>query len=327
MPYRLKAGESIPQNIRRIVCEEIDFAVEQLNSTNSKKRDEAVHEARKSIKKIRGILKLLRPQLGRTYREQNSRLRDLGAKLSELRDAGAIIETFDSIVEWRKNATTENVFPTIRKALLQNKKDKEQSENVIEVMASTASKLLAIKGQLDRWPIPEKGFASLGEGLRNTYRLGRKAMRKAWKKGRPELFHEWRKRVKDHWYHVRLLESCWTEVMTARENSLHDLETWLGDDHNTVVLRGELHRQPDPYGNAQDVDIFASSAQGRQRELREQALSLGEKLYEEKSKLFINRLEGLWDAWQNQPDTLRERNKIQRNTENHSSSSPDKTAA
>ncbi len=325
MPYRLKAGENIPQNIRRIVCEEIDFAVEQLNGKKvAKKRDEAVHEARKSIKKVRGVLKLLRPELGSAYREQNSRLRDLGAKLSELRDAGAIIETFDGIV---KDASPKNGFPTIRRALEQNKKDKEQSENILAVMAATASNLAAVKGQVDQWPIPDKGFPSIRQGLRNTYRLGRRAMHQAQTKNRPELFHEWRKRAKEYWYHVRLLESCWTDVLTARENSLHDLETWLGDDHNIVVLLEQLQRQPERYGTAQDVDLFASLAQARQRELREQAISLGERLYEEKSKPFSKRIEGLWDAWQDQPDSMKERNKRERQPEKPSPSSPKKTAA
>ncbi len=99
MPYRLKAGQSVPDNVRRIVTEEIDSAVQQLRARDTKKRDEAIHEARKSIKKIRGVLKLMRPELGRTYRTENEALRSMGAKLSELRDAGAMIETLDSLVE------------------------------------------------------------------------------------------------------------------------------------------------------------------------------------------------------------------------------------
>ena len=324
MPYKLKTSETIPQNIRRIVCEEIDFAVQQLKSKNTKKRDEAIHEARKSIKKIRGVLKLLRPELGKVYREQNSRLRDLGAKLSELRDAGVIIETFDSVVNRNTNAATENAFSAIRKALEQNKKDKEQSENIVQVMAGTASELIAVKSPLENWPISDNGFASLCDGLRKTYRLGRSAMHKARNKNRPELFHEWRKRTKDHWYHVRLLESSWTEAMIARERSLHDLETWLGDDHNIVVLLGELNQNPDRYGSAKDLDMFASLAKNRQKELRQQALSLGERLYGQKSKLLTKHFERLWNVWQHQPD---EPNEAKPKAPKPASSSTKKTAA
>ena len=45
---------------------------------------------------------------------------------------------------------------------------------------------------------------------------------------RPERCHEWRKRAKDHWYHIRLVEDLWTEVMEGYEKSLKDLETVAG---------------------------------------------------------------------------------------------------
>jgi hypothetical protein len=51
MSYRLKAKESVPDGIRRIVREEIEGATNRLTNGNGAKRDEAIHEARKSIKK------------------------------------------------------------------------------------------------------------------------------------------------------------------------------------------------------------------------------------------------------------------------------------
>jgi len=51
----------------------------------------------------------------------------------------------------------------------------------------------------------------------------------------PENYHEWRKRVKEHWYHVRLLEV--TVADGGYEKSLKELETALGEDHNLVLLQ------------------------------------------------------------------------------------------
>ena len=48
MASHLKAGESVPDEIRRIACEELDSAATQLSGSGEKNRDEAVHEARKS---------------------------------------------------------------------------------------------------------------------------------------------------------------------------------------------------------------------------------------------------------------------------------------
>jgi hypothetical protein len=47
-------------------------------------------------------------------------------------------------------------------------------------------------------------------------------------------FHTWRRRVKDHWYHMRLLEHL-NATAHARARRLTRLEAWLGDDHNLVL--------------------------------------------------------------------------------------------
>ncbi|MDE3194884.1 MAG: CHAD domain-containing protein, partial [Acidobacteriota bacterium] len=64
MPYRLALDESIPRGIRRIAREEIDSAIANLRIKTPSKRDEAVHEARKSLKKLRSLVRLVSPCLG-----------------------------------------------------------------------------------------------------------------------------------------------------------------------------------------------------------------------------------------------------------------------
>ncbi len=128
----------------------------------------------------------------------------------------------------------------------------------------------------------------------------------------PENYHEWRKRVKDYWYHVRLLESAWTEAMQAQESSLKNLETWLGDDHNLVVLRGKLDEHPEQFGEAREIKLFLALMDQHQRELREQAVSLGQRIYERKPKQLTRDFEKLWDAWHRQPDSMKEIEKEER---------------
>src|SRR5579862_3122658 len=95
MPYRLEHDESIPRGLRRVAREEIDSAIENLRVKQPSKRDDAVHEARKNIKKLRGIVRLLMPELGAEGVRENIALRDLGRTLSEVRDAAAMIETVE----------------------------------------------------------------------------------------------------------------------------------------------------------------------------------------------------------------------------------------
>ncbi len=100
--------------------------------------------------------------------------------------------------------------------------------------------------------------------------------------------------------------------MQAHEASLKNLETWLGDDHNLVVLCDKLHKEPEKYGDAKDIQLFLTLAGTYQKELRENAISLGQRVYEEKPRQFTQNLSKLWDAWQHQPDSMKEVEKEQR---------------
>ncbi|MBV9269023.1 MAG: CHAD domain-containing protein [Acidobacteriaceae bacterium] len=306
MPYRFKAGESVPENIKRIATEEIDSAIDQLQHGTGKKRDEAIHEARKSIKKLRGVLKLIRPELDAAYRTENAALRELGGRLSELRDAGAIIETFDSIVGKHRGKLTADGLAPIRKGLRLRKQQKEKALNVTRVVNEAISGLGTARQRVLKWQLDNDGFESIASGLKRTYRDGKIAMRVALKTARPEDYHEWRKRAKDHWYHIRLLESLWTEMMEARENSLHDLETWLGDDHNLVVLCEQLEQDSDGFGGQDTVQLFSALARQEQGELRKKSESLGQRVYEEKPKEFVRNVSKLWDVWHEHPRALKD---------------------
>jgi CHAD domain-containing protein len=310
--YRLKSDETVPQALQRIACEELEDAAQGLVRARAATRDEAVHEARKSVKKIRAVLRLVRSELGATYATENRRLQSTGRRLSEYRDAEAIIETFDSLrgrygEEWDGRAAG-----AIRQALVRRKKERLRGAAVQQIQKVAAPLEKAVQS-VARWPLRRDGFAALAPGLAKTYRQGRKAMAQARKHSRPEYCHEWRKRLKDHWYHVRLLEDLWTDVMEGYEKSLKELETWLGDHHNLHVLRQALLAEPDRFGRRADVDSCLQLIAKYQKELRKKSLSLGERVYEERPRQFIHRMQGLWDAWQTQPKSLDEGQKEKRN--------------
>ena len=323
MPYRLKAGESVPEGTKRIVLEEIDSATAQLAGKGTK-RGEAIHEARKSIKKIRGALRLVQPQLGRTYKSETARLRDVAQKLSELRDAQAVIEIFDDLVKKYEGDLQPSALVSIRRGLQENKREAEQAVQIERVAEQAISMLRSTSKRVKSWPLKKDGFKAIAPGLRKRYRRGRRAMAIARADPTPENYHEWRKRVKDHWYHVRLLENLWTEVMQAYEESLKKLETWLGNDHNLVVLCGKLHDRPERYGEEKDVQLIVALAVQYQHELRENALSLGQRVYQQKPRKLTRDLAALWEAWQQQPRGMK---KLQKDQRNAAKKAPDKSSA
>ncbi len=297
MAYRLEHGEAVITGLKRVVCEQIESASDRLSGKNKITRDEAIHSARKSIKKVRATLRLARKDMGESRRE-HARLRDTAARISEFRDAFAIIATFDELKKNYPDEAGGKRLNSIRAGLVRRRRESATEEDTGPVVKAAAEALQKTAKRVAKWRLKSEGFAAIGPGLEETYRAGRRALAAARKDGSAEKLHQLRKRVKDHWYHVRLLEGLWAEMMDAYEKSLKDLETWLGEDHNLTVLRDKIAVEPGFYGKQQDVALAFDLISRYQKELREKALPLAERIYEEKPREFTRRIKRLWNIWQ-----------------------------
>jgi len=294
--YRFKSGEPVPEAIKRIVGEEIEAAARHLSGQGDADRDEAIHEARKSIKKIRGVLRLMRGELGDIYGMENAHFGDIGRELSQFRDAGASIETFDALRKRYRGEMDGRMLASIRRRLKASKRQAEQQAGIAAVLTRMAAALRQLAPSVSRWPLAKDGFPAIAPGLEATFRDGQKAMARARKHPLPENYHEWRKRVKAHWYHIRLLEGVWDGAMPAYEKRLKDLETWLGEDHNLVVLEEKIRAAPGAYGRAPEIALFVRLIGKHRKELRGDALALGARTYGEKPRQFTRRMRSMWDA-------------------------------
>src|SRR5262245_26227086 len=95
MAFCFKKKESVPKAIRRIGCERIEDAIECLKACN---QGEAIHCARKDIKKVRALLRLVGGELERKeFRLLTKLLRDSAQYLGPVRDAHVNIQTLTSL--------------------------------------------------------------------------------------------------------------------------------------------------------------------------------------------------------------------------------------
>jgi CHAD domain-containing protein len=296
MSYKFKHGETVPQNVKRIANEEIAVAIRHLRGKAGVSRDKSVHEVRKSIKKTRALLRLIRPELGQFFADENRQLRDTGHRLSELRDAGALIGVLDNLGK-RANGATARSVSGIRRLLTRQKRHLVEEAASHKLMPNLAGELLRARQSVRYWPLETDGFAAIEAGLEKTFRDGRKALARARKSGRREDFHEWRKRVKDHWYQVRLLTKLTGDVMDGYERSLKELEDALGDDLNLAILAERVQSMATTNGNGVKPASLTKAIDSNRRELRERALEIGERVYAEKPKEFTRQIRRLWETW------------------------------
>jgi CHAD domain-containing protein len=294
VPYNLRPGERVSAGVKRIVREEIESAVRQLSGKGEADRDEAIHEARKNVKKIRGVLRLMRPEMGEIYRPENLFFRDVGRQLSKFRDARAMLEIFDALREKHRGELGQGRLASIRRGLTLRKARAEKREGIEKVLNGIAAVLRRSAKRVENWPLAADGFPAIAPGLEATFRRGQKALARARKHPLPENYHEWRKRAKDHWYQIRLLESVWDGTMPAYERRLKDLETCLGEDHNLVVLQERVMAEPGFYGSELEIALLVKLIGKYHQELRENALALGARIYQETPGHFTRRLEHLF---------------------------------
>jgi CHAD domain-containing protein len=108
-----------------------------------------------------------------------------------------------------------------------------------------------------------------------------------------ETVHEWRKRVKDLWYQLRLVRKAWPDQLDPLAEDAHALADQLGDHHDLTVLAADLAGREE----LAESGVLAALIERRQSELLDAALKLGARLYAEKPKAFERRLGSYWAAW------------------------------
>lgn len=302
MSYQLKVRETFSDGIKRIVAEELGGALDGLQSGLAAGDGSAVHETRKRFKKLRAVLRLVRGDLGKKgYREANILLRDAGRELSSLRDAQVLIETLEALAKRFPHGAYRPTFEEVCKALRSRQQLAQTYEKVSvdEVLAR-----VAIFGEkVADWHIGDS-WDSVVPNLDQVYERGLESFKKAYRNPSDEGFHEWRKAVKNLWYHLRILHPLWTKVIkefTAQASTLADL---LGDEHDLAVLSHTLAAEPKAFGSAKEVKMMRELIETHREEIRAKAWLLGLRLYADKPKRFTKRFEVYWRGWREEREKL-----------------------
>jgi hypothetical protein len=132
----------------------------------------------------------------------------------------------------------------------------------------------------------------LTQGALEGYRRSRDAMRDLNLTSGDAAFHRWRRRVKDHWYQLRLFEGLDRQAR-ARAQRVEKLETLLGDAHNLVMLRLALLEGRDANTDARTIALILGCISKYQAWLRRSAVKLGHSLFQNSPKI-MGRSVGTW---------------------------------
>jgi CHAD domain-containing protein len=285
MAFQLTPGRSILRELRRIVRKETRRAAKSLIDDG----ETEVHAARKSVKKARAIVQLLGEKHAKRFEKDEKRLRTAGRALSALRDADAVLATFDQLRKRYPNRLAEHTYAVVRRQLVRAKARVIRTARAEQALAGAARTLRKVGRSAKQWPMPSIDRSEWPALLEISFRATRKAMRQAEQRRSPEDVHRWRKRLKTLWYQVRLAESL-APRLGAEIRQAKQLETWLGDAHNLHVLQGIISHDPALRQLPRDVRELTTIAAASEEALVRKAFALGKRLHGGKPKTFSGRV-------------------------------------
>lgn len=300
MGYKIEPGRRIDKEVRRVAAERLDGAIEHLDrrlvsepgADADADLETVVHDVRKRCKATRGLARLVKPALGDQFASFDRAVRDASNQLSALRDAHAVLATFDSLVaSWPDDDAVRMMRD--RQAAMSFDATRAASDTGDGRIETARALLVDARDASQQWTI-SRGFDTIEGGIAATYRQGRSSFRRARADPTDDRLHEWRKGAKYLWYQMQLVHIAAPSVLGPLVEELDRLAETLGDDHDLSVLVELLDDHPDDYGAPRAVAHVNTLARDRQQMLRERAMRSGATIYAEPDHAFAHRIARYW---------------------------------
>ena len=300
MAFRLKHRRHLNRQVARVVARELESAVAAIKAAPLRSA-RSVHTVRKHLKKARAIVRMLEQELGRDFEALSGRLRGAAHRLSAFRDADVCLETLDALRGRYPRVLTPAVAGSVHRALeAHRRRARSRLEHALPAVLST---LRASAKPIARLVRQAADAEAVREGMDRGYRRARKAMEALGTTtlagepgdGGDAACHRWRRRVKDHWYQMRLLEGLDAHV-GSRVRALKRLETWLGDHHNLVVLDDLVQRSPSRFGPGPAIAAVLGCIDRRKAALERRFRDRGTSLFESRPAPFRKLIDRWWNA-------------------------------
>ena len=299
--------------LQRMALEQFEIAIAGLHGTPD--TETGVHQARKALKRVRAVLRLVRDVLGDdVYRAENVVARDVARVLSPVRESLVLPRTLDSLLTAEPDAISAATATELSDHL--QAKHLETAGAILndrDLMAQLLTSVKCAATRFAHWPvmnievgdgvidirptIPDR-FESLEPGLRRVYRRGRHRLGEAEQHPTTTNVHEWRKRVKYLRYQMEALTPLWTDVIGGFERSLNHLSELLGVEHDLADLAVLVHLEPHLISRDLDRNRLLAAIARRRAALQAEAFVVGDRVYAEPPRRFTARVAPYWQSWQ-----------------------------
>ena len=306
--FRLEAGEPLGHGLKRLSLNEIERAVTGFFD-GEEAFPEAVHTARKSTKKLRALLRLIRGELGeKVYQHENRELRETARLISDVRSAAVVVLALGELHALYGSVLADGALdePLHRLSVRRNRIETRTMEDP-ETLPRLVNRLERAHARYSTWPVNGESrdvygvgirdsFETVREGLKSTYGRGRMEMVKAYASQQPGDFHLWRKRVKYLRHQFELLTPLWPEVIVGLSMTTARVGELLGEDHDLFELVSVLDASPDLCPDPVERSLIGALTAQRRSDLQTAARILGRRIYAETPVALVGRFDAYWQA-------------------------------
>jgi CHAD domain-containing protein len=294
MSFQLTYHEAFSEGVKRLIiqeCKTVCVVIQDAESEDDEHK--AIHQARKSFKKIRAALKLVKHNFNH-YDNENKWFRDRGREISQLRDATANLKVLEELSTRFKSSSQESIFGTLAQELRANRDKlrdtKLKQEKLLQRLESNLDeKIKSVSG----WKVNAETFEDIQPNIKRSYTKGQHELKEVLHNTKPKHIHEFRKKAKSLRYQLDLLNRLWPAMMDTTEDEFHKLTKYTGTMNDLNNLKQAISSL-DTFIPRKELDTVELMIENWREYLREQVVLLGPRLYAETPKVFCNRLAVYW---------------------------------
>lgn len=290
MHYHIPAIESPADGSRRILANLLENIGDTL-ATPAATSDSNIHDMRKTCKRLRALLRMLRPSISADgFRVLDGKIREFASQLAVLRDNKVMLDTLDQVGQHFAALLREETFAPVHEALVEvTNRGAGQPAAALDLPALRAriTDILTLARELDCRQISEE---KLLDGIVGSYRRGRRALARVEASPDTGHAHRLRRLAKYQYYQLQML-SAWNEAaIRPLERAFHKLEDTLGQEHDLAVLESMLTDRPQLCQGRVRRELLHALIESRRIAFMSQALQLARELYHAKPGKYRHRL-------------------------------------
>jgi CHAD domain-containing protein len=252
-----------------------------------------VHAARRRLKFMRSLLRLLRPAIGKAaFAKADRRLRAAAHAIAGARRAEALQE---AVVKLGPHGSAQSpALAELARLAAATHGHEAAAEALDEAVAGALRDIEKVRGTINDWSMPRRNVAPFVAGLRDAYGTARLKLRAGLAASDIARLHEARKSVIHHLHHLEILEPLWPDLIRVWKTELTSLREALGDLNDLQELERLATADASSFSTpARLYDAQAAISARRTRLLARVKQRAGHR-FAEKPGAFAKRIGAIW---------------------------------